>query len=887
MSFREPQTPGLQLNGNFTSSEASNLVIIADDLVYANNYLGAGNGDIGAAVNAAYAALPSTGGTIRIKKGSYNFSTPIVFNVNLKSALLTGDGAGAVVLNFTGGSNTVAVTINTNGGVHPGYGISGLKLNGSSATGSQVGVFLGGIGADDFKGASGCTLRDVYIQNFGVGVETGNHCFLITIDTCVINFCGTLIYENGAAGAGASIGTGGANTIDAGETMRVINCTLADAHNTIGGQSQARYAVNLQNSGSTDWSFINTSFDDCELYINKTGGQSNTVHITNCHFENPGNTDVGGNYTQYTFITMLSAQYNVTLNLVNVQFVQDATTQTPAQFINSGGVVHLTNVIAEANAGSSTASYMVNFQDSSTSETLAWTGFVNINSAVTNMTSTFVGVSDSGWLDSSTTLDSINTYTNGTMIVGKALNVKGDLLAKQFNTIYDASQFSGADIGAQINAAYATAVAAGMKGCRITLPAGSFSFSTPVAISTDGTRAEIQGQGGDATILTFTGGASTTAFTFNCGYQGDGASSEHVHYRGLADFTLKGNTTSTTNPEVGVFLGGSNGAAGITLDNIKIEGFGQGLVTGSNTYFYSVQNCVIRNCGQNVYIGGTDNSVTNSGEGISFINCFIVDTASNAPTNGFMIDNSGATSVTITGGSFDDCQVRIQQANGVSFIGTHFENPGAAAWGSYVYVQIDQNLATNVNMNGCIFWQDGTGSNIPANFISNGGSLTMNSCWARTLTGQTVTNFVAITGSGRLVWNNLNRVATATFTNVVSGIPYISSGWTDSTGAFATVSQAGVVIARGGYTAQTSTYAILTTDELIDCTSGTFTVTLPTAVSVSGKKYIIKNSGTGVITIATTSSQTIDGGASSSIALSVQYSSITVVSDGANWKVTG
>ncbi len=85
------------------------------------------------------------------------------------------------------------------------------------------------------------------------------------------------------------------------------------------------------------------------------------------------------------------------------------------------------------------------------------------------------------------------------------------------------------------------------------------------------------------------------------------------------------------------------------------------------------------------------------------------------------------------------------------------------------------------------------------------------------------------------------------------------------------------------YTAQTATYAILTTDQFVDCTSGTFTATLPTAVGVTGKFYIIKNTGTGVITIATTSAQTIDG--ATTLLLTQQYSSVQLVSDNANWKI--
>lgn len=85
------------------------------------------------------------------------------------------------------------------------------------------------------------------------------------------------------------------------------------------------------------------------------------------------------------------------------------------------------------------------------------------------------------------------------------------------------------------------------------------------------------------------------------------------------------------------------------------------------------------------------------------------------------------------------------------------------------------------------------------------------------------------------------------------------------------------------YVAVTTTYSVLTTDTVVDCTSGTFTVTLPTAVGVTGKIYDIKNSGSGVITVATTSSQTIDGGTTATMRRSQE--SITLISNGANWEI--
>jgi hypothetical protein len=65
--------------------------------------------------------------------------------------------------------------------------------------------------------------------------------------------------------------------------------------------------------------------------------------------------------------------------------------------------------------------------------------------------------------------------------------------------------------------------------------------------------------------------------------------------------------------------------------------------------------------------------------------------------------------------------------------------------------------------------------------------------------------------------------------------------------------------------------------------SGTTTITLPTAVG-NKNTYTIKRVGTNTVSIATTSGQTIDG-SSSPITINVQYVSITLISDTANWNI--
>ena len=66
----------------------------------------------------------------------------------------------------------------------------------------------------------------------------------------------------------------------------------------------------------------------------------------------------------------------------------------------------------------------------------------------------------------------------------------------------------------------------------------------------------------------------------------------------------------------------------------------------------------------------------------------------------------------------------------------------------------------------------------------------------------------------------------------------------------------------------------------VNATANTFDVTLPTAVSVAGRTYVIKNSGTGVVTLKANGAETIDAVASWTIN---QYTSLTVMSDGAGW----
>lgn len=90
-------------------------------------------------------------------------------------------------------------------------------------------------------------------------------------------------------------------------------------------------------------------------------------------------------------------------------------------------------------------------------------------------------------------------------------------------------------------------------------------------------------------------------------------------------------------------------------------------------------------------------------------------------------------------------------------------------------------------------------------------------------------------------------------------------------------------------TTKTAAYTATAADSVIlaDATSAATTITLPTAVGVTGKTYTVKrvNTNGNAVTVGTTSGQTIDG--ATTYVLASPQASVEVVSDGANWRAVG
>lgn len=85
----------------------------------------------------------------------------------------------------------------------------------------------------------------------------------------------------------------------------------------------------------------------------------------------------------------------------------------------------------------------------------------------------------------------------------------------------------------------------------------------------------------------------------------------------------------------------------------------------------------------------------------------------------------------------------------------------------------------------------------------------------------------------------------------------------------------------------TAATTLLDADDVVVCdtTTAAFTVTLPSAVGRTGRSFLIKKIGPNALTIATTSSQTIDGVTTEPI--SMAYGFREVISNGGGWYVRG
>jgi hypothetical protein len=160
-----------------------------------------------------------------------------------------------------------------------------------------------------------------------------------------------------------------------------------------------------------------------------------------------------------------------------------------------------------------------------------------------------------------------------------------------------------------------------------------------------------------------------------------------------------------------------------------------------------------------------------------------------------------------------------------------------------------------------------------------------------TISGGSSGTVTSITAGSGLSGGTITTSGTISLTNnsATLGNATITLGSTTTSVGNLTVTNVTITGAAFAYVAKTAGYTVTATDYTVaaNASTGALSITLPTSVGITGKVYVVKkmDSTANVVTVATTSSQTIDG--ATTRALSLQYDAISVQADGANWIVIG
>ncbi len=272
-------------------------------------------------------------------------------------------------------------------------------------------------------------------------------------------------------------------------------------------------------------------------------------------------------------------------------YTAGTTTPTPT-FQDAGGTVQNTNPIVLSVQGGADVwvdtSKAYKFVLKNTSGTTLWT-VDNIKAPGAGSISTTPGGSQGITQPPGTNFD-INTsgggkFTyNGSEVLNTSTGVQTNPAGNQtvnqpsgttlgvssLNGVRNAALATGVDIGAQINAVV-TACAGAV--CPIYVPAGTYTFITPIVLATN---VELYGAGKALTNLFFNPGSVQTALTIN-------AANVKVHDLQVYGTTETPATASSYNGNFGISVGAS--ASNVAIDNVRAAhfwGYGNGVNIGGS-----------------------------------------------------------------------------------------------------------------------------------------------------------------------------------------------------------------------------------------------------------------------------------------------------------------
>ena len=323
-----------------TSTTATSTIANLGGTLDANQFPGS---DIGAKINAAYAALPATGGIITIEPGTFTQTTRININTSGKTATIIGAGANSTIINSTVVATSSVWNAEPAGSHTANWGFKNLTYNGpaTAINDASVAIEVGGN-----IGGQGWTGDGLKLNNWGTGVYSGANTYQTLFENSFVSNGTKEYYVAGATNSG--------------ESLRFAYDSFTDSYGANGTflQAQTDACVTFNINGAASAVFTGVSFDDCAL-VNNDGNLNLT--LVEPHFENPG--VASGGTKRYTYFTNLGTNGFNRANIMGGTIMNDASTTqyTPNQYILNSGLVSLHGTTFNGNSTGQAAAAVNNF----------------------------------------------------------------------------------------------------------------------------------------------------------------------------------------------------------------------------------------------------------------------------------------------------------------------------------------------------------------------------------------------------------------------------------------------------------------------------------------------------------------------------------------------
>lgn len=281
--------------------------------------------------------------------------------------------------------------------------------------------------------------------------------------------------------------------------------------------------------------------------------------------------------------------------------------------------------------------------------------------------------------------------------------------------------FSGSDIGAQINAAYASLPPEGGEIAVLPQSSGNcYVDTTQIYFGTPMKFVSVYGFGGNTSCIQYTS-TSGSLFTFNNAnssiLRGTATTLEQAGWgTGMRNLILTG-PGKGTGTSVAITLGGPNGCQeGQELYGLDIEFFHIGITQAPGIigcFGWTLARSAVMNNDQQVVLPNT----ALGQENVTLDHVKVGDNSLNMPPNCLAFDNN--TDVKLIAVSLDSCQLEISNGSHVDAIGDHFENLVGAPSNCQAndYIVLNRGM---LNVYGGWFANDCTSGPISPEFITTG-----------------------------------------------------------------------------------------------------------------------------------------------------------------------